>query len=67
MDIDNLRGLGTIFCMLAFTAVVYWAYGPSRKDYFDTAGNLPFEDAGKMLDSQRAARAEDLKNGGAHE
>lgn len=42
MDIGDLRGLSTIFCMLAFAAVVFWAYGPSRKGYFDKAAELPF-------------------------
>lgn len=44
MNIDDLRGLGTIFCMVAFAAIVYWAYGPSRKKYFDDAADLPFSD-----------------------
>lgn len=43
-SINDLRGLSTIFCMVAFGAVVFWAYGPSRKKYFDTAAALPFED-----------------------
>ena len=42
MDISDLRGLSTIFCLLAFAAVVFWAYGPSRKNYFDEAADLPF-------------------------
>ena len=45
MDITDLRPLSTIFCMMAFAAVVYWAYGPSRKQYFEEAGQLPFADA----------------------
>ncbi len=44
MDIGDLRGLSTIFCLIAFAAVVYWAYGPTRKDYFDEAAELPFAD-----------------------
>ncbi|MCH8257731.1 MAG: cbb3-type cytochrome c oxidase subunit 3, partial [Proteobacteria bacterium] len=40
----DLRGIATIFCVLAFAAVVFWAYGPSRRDYFEKAGKLPFED-----------------------
>ena len=44
MDIEDLRGLSTVFCMAAFFAVVYWAYGPSRKAYFDKAADLPFAD-----------------------
>jgi len=44
MGIEDLRGVSTIFGMLAFAAVVYWAYGPSRKSYFDKAAELPFAD-----------------------
>ena len=47
MDIGDLRGLSTIFCMAAFAAVVYWAYGPSRKEYFEQAAELPFADEEK--------------------
>ncbi len=43
-SVNDLRGLSTVFCMLAFGAVVFWAYGPSRKQYFDQAAALPFED-----------------------
>lgn len=42
MDINDIRGLATVFCMLGFAAVVYWAYGPSRKAYFEQAAQLPF-------------------------
>ena len=42
MDINDLRGAATLFCMIGFFAVVYWAYGPSRKAGFEDAGNLPF-------------------------
>ena len=44
MDIGDLRGLSTIFCMAAFFGVVFWAYGPSRKDKFKEAADLPFAD-----------------------
>lgn len=47
MDIGDLRGLSTVFCLIAFLAVVYWAYGPTRKDYFDKAAELPFDDNGE--------------------
>ncbi len=47
MEIGDLRGLSTIFCMIAFAAVVYWAYGPSRKEYFEQASMLPFSDGSK--------------------
>ena len=42
MDMNDLRGLATVLCMLAFAGIVFWAYGPSRKNYFDEAAKLPF-------------------------
>lgn len=47
MDIDNLRGLATIFCLLGFAGVVYWAYAPSRRERFEADGQLPFSDEEK--------------------
>lgn len=44
MDMGDLRGLATVLCMIAFAAVVWWAYTPSRKDRFDEAAQLPFSD-----------------------
>jgi cytochrome c oxidase cbb3-type subunit 4 len=44
MDIDLLRGLGTVLCMLAFVAVVVWAYSPGHKSRFEADGLLPFAD-----------------------
>lgn len=42
MDITDLRSLATVLCAIGFTAVVWWAYGPSRKQQFDDAALLPF-------------------------
>lgn len=44
MDINDLRGLATVLCMIGFLAVVYWAYSPARKKRFDEAAQLPFAD-----------------------
>lgn len=44
MDINTLRGLSTVFIVIAFFGVVWWAYGRKRKDRFDEAANLPFDD-----------------------
>lgn len=44
MDINLLRSLATVFCMVGILAVTWWAFGPSRKSYFDKAAQLPFED-----------------------
>ena len=50
MDMTDFSGLATVLCALAFTAVVIWAYGPSRKQYFDDAAQLPFADEEKSAD-----------------
>lgn len=44
MDINDLRGIATILTMVAFLAVVFWAYSSKRKSDFDEAANLPFAD-----------------------
>lgn len=45
MDAGDLRGIATILCMVAFLAVVIWAYAPSRKARFEEDAQLPFADA----------------------
>lgn len=44
MDINDLRGLSTIFLMMAFIGLCVWAYSKKRKPEFDEAANLPFAD-----------------------
>ncbi len=44
MDINTLRGIATIFVMVAFIGVCLWAYSGRRKKDFDDASNLPFDD-----------------------
>ncbi|MEX2489596.1 MAG: cbb3-type cytochrome c oxidase subunit 3 [Pseudomonadales bacterium] len=45
MDAGDLRGIATILCMVAFAAVVFWAYAPSRKNRFEEDAQLPFADS----------------------
>lgn len=47
MDINDLRGVATIFAMLGFLSVCVWAYSSKRKQRFDDAANLPFADEPK--------------------
>ena len=61
MDITDFRSLATVLCAIAFTAVVWWAYGPSRKAQVDEAAKLPFleddDTAGRRtIDKQTDAR-----------
>jgi cytochrome c oxidase cbb3-type subunit IV len=44
MDINDFRTLSTVLVFLTFMGVAWWAYGPSRKHYFDEAAQLPFQD-----------------------
>lgn len=44
MDINTLRGLSTVFILIAFVGVVFWAYSSKRKDEFEEAANMPFAD-----------------------
>lgn len=44
MDINDFRTLATVLVFLAFMGIAWWAYGPSRKKYFDEAAQLPFLD-----------------------
>ena len=44
MDINDLRGLSTLFLLLSFLGLCFWAYSKKRKSYFDDAANLPFAD-----------------------
>lgn len=47
MDINTLRGLGTVFALVAFVSICIWAYSGKRKKDFDEAANLPFDDEQK--------------------
>ena len=44
MDINDLRGLSTLFLMVTFIGLCIWAYSSKRKTTFDEAANLPFAD-----------------------
>ncbi|MEM6301133.1 MAG: cbb3-type cytochrome c oxidase subunit 3 [Pseudomonadota bacterium] len=47
MDINDLRGISTVFMLVAFLGLVFWAYSGKRKKSFDEAANLPFADENK--------------------
>ena len=59
MDINDLRGLSTLFLMITFIGMCFWAYSSKRKKTFDEAAQLPFAD--EEL-TQRTVQ-EELKNG----
>jgi cytochrome c oxidase cbb3-type subunit 4 len=44
MDINVIRGLGTVFALFAFLCIVAWAYSTRQKDRFEDDGMIPFMD-----------------------
>ena len=44
MDINLLRSLVTVAAFAAFLGIVWWAYGPARKERFERDGRLPLEE-----------------------
>jgi len=45
MDINTIRILVTVLAFAAFLGIIYWAYGPSRRERFERDGMLPFEES----------------------
>lgn len=44
MDINDWRGISTIFVFLAFIGICWWAFSPKRRKRFETDAQLPFAD-----------------------
>jgi cytochrome c oxidase cbb3-type subunit 4 len=57
MDINDLRGISTLFLMISFIGLCFWAYSSKRKKTFDEAADLPFADADAEL-NQRTVQEE---------
>ncbi|MFT4610004.1 MAG: cytochrome c oxidase cbb3-type subunit 4 [Cellvibrionaceae bacterium] len=55
MDINDIYSFSTVFMMIAFISICWWAYAPSRKKRFNDDANLPFADEEKHQQSQAAA------------
>jgi cytochrome c oxidase cbb3-type subunit 4 len=44
IDMGLVRGIATVFALLAFVAVVLWAYGKRSQEGFKSAAQLPLEE-----------------------
>ncbi|TCO77683.1 cbb3-type cytochrome oxidase subunit 3 [Chromatocurvus halotolerans] len=58
MDINDLRGLSTLFLFMAFIGLCIWAYSSKRKKTFDEAANLPFADEESAPDEPQREQEE---------
>ncbi|MBV1872064.1 MAG: cbb3-type cytochrome c oxidase subunit 3 [Gammaproteobacteria bacterium] len=47
-----LHSIGTVLAFAAFIAICIWAYSPSRKNEFDAAAQLPFDDDELLNESE---------------
>jgi cytochrome c oxidase cbb3-type subunit 4 len=44
VDVGTMRGLFTVLVMVAFIALVVWAYSRRRKAHFDEMAQMPLEE-----------------------
>ncbi len=44
MDINDVRGLGTVFALIAFIGIIAWAYSTKHKGRFEDDGDMIFSD-----------------------
>ncbi len=61
MDINTLRGLSTLFMLVAFLGLVFWAYSSKRKKEFDEAAQLPFADEPDLDSAGQSTRHDEGK------
>ena len=44
MDQGTIEGIATIFAMIAFLGVCWWAFSKHKKKDFEEASRLPFDE-----------------------
>ncbi len=62
MDINDVRGLGTVFALFAFLCIVAWAYSSRRKDRFEDDGMIPFIEDDDDTVTKEADKSVEQKN-----
>jgi cytochrome c oxidase cbb3-type subunit 4 len=62
MDINVIRGLGTVFALIAFLGIVAWAYSSRHKDRFEDDGMIPFKESEELVDDESAKSDAEQKN-----
>ncbi len=56
MDLPTLRGLFTLVLMVAFVAIVIWAWSGRRREDFEEAARLPLEDDPSSSSAERPGK-----------
>ena len=49
MDINDLRSIFTVLAFIAFVGIIWWAYSDRRKQTYDAAAMLPFDDDSQFV------------------
>lgn len=52
-DINFFRGLSTVFAMIAYLGVCFWAFSKKRKKSFEIAAQLPFADDDEPMEKNQ--------------
>jgi cytochrome c oxidase cbb3-type subunit 4 len=56
MDLPTLRGLFTLVLMIAFVAIVIWAWSSKRREDFAEAARLPLDDEKPSAGGERTGK-----------
>ena len=62
MDINVIRGLGTVFALFAFLCIVAWAYSSRHKSRFEDDAMIPFKEDEINKNEETANNSTDQKN-----
>ncbi len=62
MDINVIRGLGTVFALFAFLCIVAWAYSSRHKNRFEDDGMIPFKEDDESASEDNTDNSVETKN-----
>jgi cytochrome c oxidase cbb3-type subunit 4 len=62
MDINVIRGLGTVFALFAFLCIVAWAYSSRHKNRFEDDAMIPFKEDEDDSNEEIAEQSVEQKN-----
>ena len=64
MDWNDVRAVFSVIMFALLIGIYVWAWSKNRKEDFNTAANLPFDEPEQPLAMKEATATQDKKNGG---
>lgn len=58
MEYSDIRGIATLFALIAFLGVVFWSWGQGRKQSFSEAANQLFNEDEEQMHLKSVKEAE---------